>query len=491
MKFNECNISNQILNAINDMGFEDMMPIQEQSIPVIIEGKDVLGQAQTGTGKTAAFSIPTIQKINIENQSIQALVIAPTRELAFQILDEIKKLSKYKRIRTAIVCGGMNYNTQLADIKKNPHIVVGTPGRLIDLLSRNKLKLGSLETFIIDEVDEMFKAGFKEEVDQILGFLPKEKQSLLFSATITKDVKRIADQLLNKPQLISVSSGLASTKSVAQYFIQVTEKNKYEALTNLIDVDKPERAIIFGRTKKRVDELTDALALNEYNALGIHGDMPQSQRLSVMKRFRNGTCNILVATDVAARGLDINGITHVYNFDLPQEVEFYVHRIGRTGRANTTGTSISFVRKAEMSHLDKIIKMTSSEINRMEIPTKKQVRQEKLNLLKSEISDTIENKNLKRTYNLALELMEEHSPEYIVAALLEKSIDKLENVPVELTGEPPVRVKKQQHNHSSSRGKGNYRGDRNRNKSRRSGGGNKRNKKSNSSNRQDNYRKNK
>ncbi len=368
--FSELGISESIMKALEKMGFEEATPIQAQTIPLGITGKDVIGQAQTGTGKTAAFGIPMIEKIDPGLRKIQGLVVAPTRELAIQVSEELHKLAKFKGVRTLPVYGGQHMERQIRALKDRPHIVVATPGRLLDHLRRRTIRVGDVHTAVLDEADEMLNMGFIDDIRDILKAIPEDRQTLLFSATMPKEIRNIAATLMKEPAEVKVKAKEMTVSNIDQFFVEVHEKQKFDTLTNLLDVHVPELAIIFGRTKKRVDELTDGLqARGGFRAEGIHGDLTQGKRTSVLNKFKFGRIEILVATDVAARGLDISGVTHVYNFDIPQDPESYVHRIGRTGRAGKTGEAVSFITPRELPHLNLIEKVTKSKMKRMTPPS--------------------------------------------------------------------------------------------------------------------------
>jgi ATP-dependent RNA helicase DeaD len=442
MKFTELNLSKETLSAINDLGFEEATPIQEKAIPVILEGHDVIGQAQTGTGKTAAFVLPILEMIKAgKNKPLSHVIIAPTRELVNQIEQEFKKLGRYHNAKITTIIGGVSYDRQFQELRKNPMVIVATPGRLIDHLKNGKIKFDNLETFICDEADEMFKKGFKEEMDEITSFLPENKQSLLFSATIDENVQRLAKIVLDHPKNISVSSGLMSVDTVMQYAIELKESEKFKTLVQLLDINQPRRAIIFGRTKRRVDELMNALTKAGFKVRGIHGDLSQRERNSVINGYKSHSFNILIATDVAARGLDIKDVTHVYNFDLPQEVEFYVHRIGRTGRAGNEGISISFVRKNERLHIDKIKKESQSKITWIDKPTPNEHIESQNEEVIARFAKVIENGKIYSNKQIAKELLNEYDPYDVVLAAVEMLKTSRKGMEAELTAEPPVRIK--------------------------------------------------
>ena len=363
MKFTELNLSEAILATVEKAGFVEPSPIQELTIPLALEGKDVIGQAQTGTGKTAAFGLPTLDKIDTSRNLVQALVIAPTRELAVQGQEELFRFGREKGVKVRSVYGGSSIEKQIKALRSGAHIVVGTPGRLLDLIKRKALKLEHVETLILDEADEMLNMGFLEDIEAIIRRVPETRQTLLFSATMPEAIKRIGVKFFMKnPEHVKVAAKELTTDLVDQYYIRVKEQDKFDTMTRLMDVDQPELSIVFGRTKRRVDELTRGLKLRGYRAEGIHGDLDQGKRLRVLRDFKNDNIDILVATDVAARGLDISGVTHVYNYDIPQDPESYVHRIGRTGRAGKHGQSITFVAPNEMGYLSIIEKLTKKRM---------------------------------------------------------------------------------------------------------------------------------
>ena len=342
MKFNELHLSAELLAEIEKAGFVEASPIQEQTIPLAMAGKDVIGQAQTGTGKTAAFGFPTLEKIDTDNPAVQALVIAPTRELAVQSQEELFRFGRSKGVKVRSVYGGSSIEKQIKALKSGAHIVVGTPGRLLDLIKRKALKLNQIETLILDEADEMLNMGFLEDIESIISRVPEERQTLLFSATMPDAIKRIGVKFMKEPEHVKIAAKELTTELVDQYYIRVKENEKFDTMTRLMDVEQPELSIVFGRTKRRVDELTRGLKIRGFRAEGIHGDLDQGKRLRVLRDFKNGNLDVLVATDVAARGLHIAEVTHVFNYDLPDDREDYVHRIGRTGRAGESGISISF-----------------------------------------------------------------------------------------------------------------------------------------------------
>ncbi|SHN31907.1 DEAD/DEAH box helicase [Gracilibacillus kekensis] len=440
--FNQLSISATIMKALEKMGFEEATPIQAQTIPLGMEGKDVIGQAQTGTGKTAAFGIPMIEKINPKERKIQGLIVAPTRELAIQVSEEMHKLAKFKGLRTLPVYGGQHMERQIRALKDGPHIVVATPGRLLDHLRRRTIRVDNVHTAVLDEADEMLNMGFIDDIRDILKAIPEDRQTLLFSATMPKEIRDIAATLMKNPEEVKVKSKEMTVSNIDQFFVEVHEKQKFDTLTNLMDIHVPELAIIFGRTKKRVDELTDGLQARGFRAEGIHGDLTQGKRSSVLKQFKNGRIEILVATDVAARGLDISGVTHVYNFDIPQDPESYVHRIGRTGRAGKTGEAISFITPREVPHLHLIEKVTKSKMKRMTAPSYDEAKRGQQQLTVQKLIKTIEKKELQDYRETASEILDEYDSATVVAAALKMLTKERRLTPVTLSSVQPVSVKK-------------------------------------------------
>ena len=448
MKFNELKIDKRILSALELMKFDEMMPIQEQTIPKILDRKNIIGEAHTGTGKTAAFGIPLFEIIDENKNEIQSLIMAPTRELAMQTVSELKKIGKNYKYDIVSLVGGMSISDQAKDLKKKPKIIVATPGRIIDHLERKRLNLNSIKVFILDEVDEMLKVGFKDGIDKIISLLPEDKQTLLFSATISPSVQTIAKKIDNTFELISVTEGSQSTDSITQYYVVTKESNKFNTLTRLLDIDNPKLAIVFGRTKRRADELNEALLKCGYKVSALHGDLSQGQRNTVLRKFKNNEIDILTATDVAARGLDVTGVTHVYNFDLPQEVEYYIHRIGRTGRANDKGISYTFVRESEIPHLEKIKKQTNSIIKIINSPSIIDCKNSNRNRLIKKVDDLINETNKEEHQETIKLLTETYNTEDLALIISEIFSIKNNNKDISLTGEPPVKIKYQRNTNS-------------------------------------------
>ncbi|GGM34283.1 DEAD-box ATP-dependent RNA helicase CshA [Paraliobacillus quinghaiensis] len=453
--FQSLGISSPIMKSLEKMGFEEATPIQEQTIPLGLEGKDVIGQAQTGTGKTAAFGIPMIEKIDQSQKKIQGLVVAPTRELAIQVSEELHRLAKFKSVRTLPIYGGQQMDRQIRGLKDGPHIVVATPGRLLDHIRRKTINIKNVHTAVLDEADEMLNMGFIDDIRDILKAIPEDRQTLLFSATMPKEIRNIAATLMKSPAEVRVKTKEMTVSNIDQFFVEVNERQKFDTLTNLLDIHSPELAIIFGRTKKRVDEVTEGLQARGFSSEGIHGDLTQGKRMSVLNKFKNGRIEILVATDVAARGLDISGVTHVYNFDVPQDPESYVHRIGRTGRAGKGGQAISFITPREIPHLHLIEKVTKSKMKRMQVPSSDEARRGQQQLTMDKLNQTIENENTQDYRETAAELLEQHDSVTVVAAALKLMTKERRQAPVTLTSVQPVSVKG-----GKDKGKrNNYRGD--------------------------------
>ena len=372
MKFSELGLTEDLLTAIEKHGYVEATPIQEQTIPLTLAGKDVIGQAQTGTGKTAAFGLPILNMIDTNSNQVQALVVSPTRELAIQTQEELFKLGRDKHVKVQAVFGGADIRRQINSLNHGAHIVVGTPGRLIDHIRRGTINLSNVKTLVLDEADEMLNMGFLEDIESILKAVPDERQTLLFSATMPPAIKRIGVQFMTEPEHIQIAAKELTTDLVEQFYVRVRDFEKFDTLTHILDVQQPKLAIMFGRTKRRVDELTRGLELRGFNAAGIHGDLTQQKRSQVLKQFKNGEIKILVATDVAARGLDVSGVDYVYNFDIPQDSESYVHRIGRTGRAGAHGTSVTFISNAEMDYLKDIEKLTKKRMQALKPYTREE-----------------------------------------------------------------------------------------------------------------------
>lgn len=424
ISFYDLNLKKSILKAIEDLGYEKPSQIQQEAIPIALEGYDIIGQAQTGTGKTAAFGCSILNNI-VKGDYISSLILTPTRELAIQIYEELNKLSKYEDTQILAVYGGDSISKQIKALKRGVDIVVGTPGRVLDLIDRNVLHLENIQCFVLDEADEMLNMGFIEDIEEVIKELPDEKQTLLFSATMPKQIQNLAKNYMKDDyKIINIKKVALTVSKIKQIAFEVNQKNKLEALCRVLDYDTPSSAIIFCKTKKGVDDLVEALQSKNYVVEGMHGDMSQLHRMKTLKRFKEGNLSFLIATDVAARGIDVDGITHVINFDLTQDVESYVHRIGRTGRANKEGTAYSFVTPRENYMLSQIIKVTKAEIKIQAIPTVKQILQSKFNNNFKEVSKMLQENQFSNYLSAAIELCECYNPIDVVSVLMKMQFDK-------------------------------------------------------------------
>lgn len=451
--FTDFELSEPMLRAIRVLGFEEATPIQEQTITLGLAGDDLIGQAPTGTGKTAAFGIPLIEEARNNRGRTQALVVTPTRELAIQVSEELNKLAQFCGVSSLPVYGGQDIARQIRALKKNPEIIVGTPGRLLDHIRRRTLRLGSLSAVVLDEADEMLNMGFLEDITAILKETPADRQTMLFSATIPRPIEELAQQFMRDPQLIRVAPKQITAANTDQFFVEVPEHKKFDILCNLLDMHGPASAIVFGRTKRRAAELCEALNTRGYSADALHGDLTQAQRDSVMKQFRTGTIEILTATDVAARGLDISDVTHVYNFDVPQDPESYVHRIGRTGRAGRTGTAISFVTSRELNQIRFIERLTRRPIKRMPMPTLTEALAGQQQATVERIQNAIHEDRLNSEYRpIAEELLDQTDSITVVAAALRLLTKEPNKTPVTITAERPQRAKTAGPKHRKSYG---------------------------------------
>ena len=452
MKFSELGLSDSLLKAIKRSGYEEATPIQEQTIPMVLEGKDVIGQAQTGTGKTAAFGLPIIENVDTENPNIQAIIISPTRELAIQTQEELYRLGKDKHVRVQVVYGGADIRRQIKSLKQHPQILVGTPGRLRDHINRHTVKLDHIKTLVLDEADEMLNMGFLEDIESIIKETPDDRQTLLFSATMPPEIKRIGVQFMSDPETVRIKAKELTTDLVDQYYVRARDYEKFDIMTRLIDVQDPDLTIVFGRTKRRVDELSKGLIARGYNAAGIHGDLTQDKRSKIMWKFKNNELDILVATDVAARGLDISGVTHVYNYDIPSDPDSYVHRIGRTGRAGHHGVSLTFVTPNEMDYLHEIEKLTRVRMLPLKPPTAEEAFKGQVASAFNDIDELIAQDSADRYEEAAEKLLETHNATDLVAALLNNMTkEAASEVPVKITPERPLPRRNKRNNRNGNR----------------------------------------
>ncbi len=439
MKFAELGLNKALLKAIDDSGYEEATPIQAETIPLVMQGLDVIGQAQTGTGKTAAFGLPILDKIDMDNPNVQALIVSPTRELAIQTQEELYRLGKHEHARVQVVYGGADIRRQINSLKNHPQIVVGTPGRLLDHINRKTVRLDHVKTLVLDEADEMLDMGFVDDIESIIKQVPEERQTLLFSATMPDKIKRIGVQFMKEPHEVRIKAKELTTDLVDQFYVKSREYEKFDLMTRLFDVQDPDLTIVFGRTKRRVDELSKGLEARGYNAAGIHGDLTQQRRSQILKQFRDGNLDILVATDVAARGLDISGVTHVYNYDIPQDPESYVHRIGRTGRAGHHGTSLTFVTPNEMDYLREIEKLTKVRMLPLKPPSADEAFAGQLSAAENKVADLVKATDTSKFDKEATELLDHYEAEELVAALLSNLTPGDEHdVPVHITPERPL-----------------------------------------------------
>ena len=421
MTFEEMCLDTRIMRAIAEMGFEQPSPIQAQSIPIAVEGKDMIGQARTGTGKTASFGIPMLQRINPKDKNLQAIVLCPTRELAIQSANEIRKLAKFLHgIKVLPIYGGQEISKQIRSLKGGVQIVIGTPGRVMDHLRRHTLKPQTVDIVVLDEADEMLNMGFREDIETILGQLPEERQTMLFSATMPKPILEIAKRYLHEPEIVKVIQKELTVPKIEQYYYEVNPRKKNDVLSRLLDMYDPSLSLVFCNTKRKVDELVADLKGRGYFAEGLHGDMKQSQRDRVMNGFRNGRTDILVATDVAARGIDVDDVEAVFNYDVPQDDEYYVHRIGRTGRAGREGRAFTLVVGKEIYKLKDIQRYCKTKIRRQPIPSVNDVAAIKVEKLLEQAGELIATDGLGRMMDLLEEYLDgsDYSATEMAAALL-------------------------------------------------------------------------
>lgn len=364
--FNELGLSPQVMRGIDELGFTELFPIQAEAIPPLLEGRDVIGQAQTGTGKTAAFGVPMLERLDVNVNRVQGLVLAPTRELAVQVADHMSKFAKHAGFRVLAVYGGTSIERQIWSLQRGIHVVVGTPGRVIDLMKRGVLSLAYVKVLVLDEADRMLDMGFIDDIDYILRRVPTNRQTSLFSATIDENVRRVCNRYMRNPEEILVSKDEIALDQISQYYMVVNEANKLEALCNILQQQHVRRAIIFCRTRTDTSRLTDNLRRRGYDASALHAGFTQAQRDAVTNAFRQGRLQLLIATDVAARGLDIQGITHIINYDVPVEALTYFHRIGRTARMGGEGTAITLVSYGELPDLENIRALTKTTMEELD-----------------------------------------------------------------------------------------------------------------------------
>jgi ATP-dependent RNA helicase DeaD len=419
LKFNELGLSDEVLRAINDMGFEEPSKIQSEVIPILLEGYDAIGQAQTGTGKTLAFGAPMLSRLVPGERKIHSIVLAPTRELAIQVNDELIRIAKYTKVRILPVYGGQPIDRQIKALQRGVDIVVGTPGRVLDLIRRNIIDLSDISFLALDEADEMLNMGFIDDIEEIIKNSNKDRQTMLFSATMPDQIKRLAKRYLKEDtKHVTIVKSSMTVSTVSQFYYEIKHKDRFESFCRILDVDEPTSAIIFCKTKKGVDELVEAMQARGYSVEGMHGDLNQNQRMNTLRKFKEGNLEFLVATDVAARGIDVETVTHVINYDLPQDIESYVHRIGRTGRANREGTAYTLVTAREYMTLKQIEKFTKSKIKRKEIPTIDDIFVAKYKNIVERVKETLEGEDYKRFVPMVTDMDEEYNLVDVAAALM-------------------------------------------------------------------------
>ena len=433
MLFTELNLSPEVLRAVEEMGFTEATEIQSKAIPMMMNGGDIIGRSNTGTGKTAAFGIPSIESIEKGNTNVQVLILCPTRELAMQACDELKKFSKYMPwVKPAAVFGGASMDKQIFELKRGANIVVGTPGRVMDHINRRTLKLENIRTVVLDEADEMLNMGFREDIEQILEFVPEERQTVLFSATLPPAILAITDKFQKDPQIIKVENKTRTVESIEQYYYEVPMGRKTDALKLLLAAYEPKLSMVFCNTKKMVDELSEALVSGGFKAAGLHGDMKQQSRTQVLNAFKAGRINILIATDVAARGIDVDDIDAVFNYDIPQDNEYYIHRIGRTGRAGKSGAAYTLVSgRRQVYELRDISRFTKADISKRDLPDRDDIVLRKQTHVADKVKSAIDSGKYPDSRSLLENIIAEgYTAEDIAAALLGMRLSKdMKNIP--------------------------------------------------------------
>lgn len=419
-KFRELGLSDAMLDSLTKKGFEEPTPIQAKTIPFLLTTtKDLIGKAQTGTGKTAAFGIPLIEQLAANSKKVQAIILAPTRELAIQVAEELSSFAEEKKARIAVVYGGAPIERQIAQLRRGVDIIVGTPGRVIDHLQRKTLDISEVSYVVLDEADEMLNMGFVEDIETILKVTPPQRRVVLFSATMPAHIERLAKQYMKDYEVISVASTQLSRDNIEQIYFEVPQSDKFEALYRIIDVEASFYGLIFVRTKLDADDVAHKLSNRGVTVEAIHGDLSQAQREKVLKKFRDKKISVLVATDVAARGIDIDNLTHVINYSLPQDPESYVHRIGRTGRAGKSGTAITLITPSEYRKLVSLQRVTNSKINKKKLPLVSDVIESKKNRIKTSLAEIIAEGQFTDMKDVAKEILTDHvEAEMVLAALL-------------------------------------------------------------------------
>ena len=471
--FEQFGLKKDIMRAIGYAGFKVPSPIQLQAIPLVMQGRDIVAQAQTGTGKTAAFGLPTLNKMD-PNGGVQALIITPTRELANQVSDELYKYGKQAGLRTVTVYGGSSYSRQIGLIERGAQVVIATPGRLKDILGRNMLKDFAPQTVILDEADEMLDMGFLDDINEIFSYLPSERQTLLFSATMPAPIKKLAERILVDPAFITITRSETTNVDIEQKYYVIDENERDDAIIRLLDSEETTKCVVFCRTKKEVDRVAEVLSSVGYNAKGLHGDMEQRQREAVIKGLKTGQYDILVATDVAARGIHIDDVSHVFNYHIPFDSESYVHRIGRTGRAGQKGMAITLLTPREFKELQRIKSKVGTTMEHAYVPSKSSIKSANI----SKMVDSVEKQRIFDEAHELLDLLREDiDDEKIMYKLVSMVIDRQEVKGPNEIGIHPERLEKILENlergghGGGNRGRGGYRGNRNRSGGGGSGGG--------------------
>ena len=441
LSFEELGLQPQFTQAVREMGFESPTPIQEAAIPALLEGRSVIGQAQTGTGKTAAFVLPLLHKVESgKMRAPQALILAPTRELAIQVTEAAKQMAQETPLRLMTVYGGQAYSIQLRQIDRGVDVVVGTPGRLLDLIKKKLLDLSHVKYMVLDEADEMLEMGFIEDVETIFKAIPEERQTALFSATLPDAIRKLAAKYINDPLQVSVITGQRTVAETTQQFLRVRDENKQAVLLRILEAEEVKSALVFTRTKARAQELSDELNRLGYPAGALHGDLDQSKREWVMDRFRRKVINLLVATDVAARGLDIDDVSHVFNYDMPEDTEDYIHRIGRTGRAGKKGNAITFIHSRERGRLSQIEGYVKQKISEYTLPTREEILQKRDERFAEKLTAEMSDGKLKREIALVTKMSEfGFNPMEIAAAAIKLARSGEATVPsMDLTEPAPI-----------------------------------------------------
>jgi ATP-dependent RNA helicase DeaD len=443
--FSELGLSPELLKAIEKMGFEQAAPIQAEAIPILLSGRDVVGQSQTGSGKTAAFGAPAIEKVDVQMRAVQVLILCPTRELAVQVSEEIHKLAIFKRgIHALPIYGGQSYERQIMGLRQGAQIVIGTPGRVMDHMRRGTLRLDKVKMVILDEVDVMLNMGFREDIELILKDTPTERQTVFFSATIPRPIQQLIEKYSRDPQQVRIEQKELTVPTVEQVYYEVDRRFKIELLTRLIDIHDLKLGIIFCNTKRMVDDLVDHLNAQGYSADRLHGDMNQAMRDRVMNKFRKSGLEFLVATDIAARGIDVDDVQVVFNYDLPYDAEDYIHRIGRTGRAGKSGRAISFASGRELFQIQHIERFAKTRIQRAKVPTASEVEDARANVFMEKLRATLQSNEFKKQDHIVERLLEEGFTSTDIASALIHHLQAGEAVP------PSRRAKKNVRNARNS-----------------------------------------